>query len=319
VHPSGYNGDLSNAARQQQVQRRNQLISGVFSDGHTTVATPFLEHPPMALEALRKGARRFTWELLPPAARRFVKFTWAGVGGRIKPRWPHVEPFGASTAAGLHDQLRAQLEKVNVNVPTELCRIMTRHGSDKGAGWHNYTTVYDHLFTNLRGKQVSLFELGIGTNNPTLASSMGVDGKPGASLRGWAEYFRSGKIFGADIDQDILFNEGRIKTFHCDQLRKSAIEEMWTSSPLSDQFEIVIEDGLHTFEANVSFLENSLHKVRKGGYYIIEDIKQGDLPRWRDRLRNHYSVIHSDFSFCLVRLPSKSNDSDNALLVGRRH
>lgn len=94
---------------------------------------------------------------------------------------------------------------------------------------------------------------------------------------------------------------------------------MWASSPLRDEFEIVIEDGLHTFEANVSFLENSLHKVRKGGYYIIEDIKQGDLPQWRDRLRSHYSVTYSDFSFCLVRLPSKFNDFDNALLVGRRH
>jgi len=273
----------------------------------------------MAVKTLRRRIRRFTWELLPPVARNFIKFTYASVVGRVKRRRPQVEAFGASTAAEQHDQLRAQLEEVNVNVPTKLCRIMTRYGSDKGAGWHNYTTVYHHLFTNLRRKQVNLFELGIGTNNPNLASSMGVDGKPGASLRGWADYFRSGQIFGADIDQNILFNEGRIKTFHCDQLRKSAIEEMWASSPLRDEFEIVIEDGLHTFEANVSFFENSLHKIRKGGYYIIEDVKQNDLPRWRERLRSHYSVRYSEFSFCLVNLPWKFNDSDNILLVARRH
>jgi hypothetical protein len=273
----------------------------------------------MALEAVRRGVRRFTWDLFPPAARSFIKFALAGIGGRINQRRPHVEAFGASTALELHDQLRAQLEEVNVNVPTKLCRIMTRYGSDKGAGWHNYTTVYHHLFRNLGSRRLNLFELGIGTNNPNLPSSMGVDGKPGASLRGWADYFRSGHIFGADIDRDILFNEGRIKTFHCDQLRKSAIEEMWASSPLRDEFEIVIEDGLHTFEASVSFLENSLHKVRKAGYYIIEDIKQDDLPRWRERLRSHYSVTHTEFSFCLVSLPSKFNDYDNVLLVSRRH
>jgi len=273
----------------------------------------------MALEALKRGIRRSTWELLPRAARNFVKFGWASIGGRIKQRRPQVEAFGASTAAELHDQLRAQLEEVNVNLPTALCRTMTRFGSDKGAGRHNYTTVYHRLFTNLRSTQLNLFELGIGTDNPNLASSMGVDGKPGASLRGWANYFRSGQIFGADIDRAILFNEGRIQTFHCDQLSKSAIEEMWARPQLRDEFEIVIEDGLHTFEANVSFLESSVHKVRKGGYYIIEDLKQDDLPRWREHLRSRYSVTYSEFSFCLVSLPWRRNDADNILLVARRH
>jgi hypothetical protein len=273
----------------------------------------------MALETLRSGIRRVTWELLPQATRNFLKFLFASVAGRIKRRSPQVEAFGASTAAQLHNQLRSQLEEVNVNVPTKLCRIMTRYGSDKGAGRHNYTTLYDHLFANLRTKQLKLFELGIGTNNPALASNMGVAGKPGASLRGWADYFRSGQIFGADIDRDVLFNEGRIKTFHCDQLSRSSIEEMWASPLLRDEFEIVIEDGLHTLEANVSFLENSLRKVRKGGYYIVEDVKQDDLPRWRELLRSHFTVTHSEFSFCLANLPWRLNDSDNILLVARRH
>ena len=195
---------------------------------------------------------------------------------------------------------------------------MTRYGSDKGAGRHNYTTLYHHLFRNLRNKQVTVFELGIGTNNPALPSNMGVAGNPGASLRGWADYFPSGQIFGADIDRDILFDEDRIKTFHCDQLSKSSIEQMWASPLLPEDFEIVIEDGLHTLEANVSFLENSLHKVRRGGYYIIEDVKQDDVPRWRELLRSHYAVAHPEFSFCLANLPWRLNDSDNVLLIARR-
>src|SRR2546423_475374 len=195
----------------------------------TNVCPPSHEHPIMALETLRSGIRRFTWEPLPPGTRNFLKFGFASVAGRIKRRSAQVEAFGAATAADLHSQLRAQLEEVNVNLPTELCRIMTRYGSDKGAGRHNYTTLYHHLFRNLRNKQVTVFELGIGTNNPALPSNMGVAGNPGASLRGWADYFPSGQIFGADIDREILFNEDRIKTFHCDQLSKSSIEQMWAS------------------------------------------------------------------------------------------
>lgn len=273
----------------------------------------------MDLNTLPQGIRRFTWDILPPAARNSVKSAWSNLVGSIKGHRPKVEVFGASIAQHLHNQLRAQLERVNVNDPTELCRIMTRHGSDKGTGRHNYTRVYHHLFANLTNRRVNLFELGIGTNNPNLVSSMGVAGKPGASLRGWADFFRSGQIFGADVDRDILFNGDRIKTFYCDQLKRSAIKEMWANPPLKEEFDIVIEDGLHTFEANVSFLENSLHKVRKGGYYIVEDVRTDDLSRWRERLRSHYGVTHSDFSFCLVSLPWLFNNSDNNLLVARRH
>ena len=45
-------------------------------------------------------------------------------------------------------------------------------------------------------------------------------------------------------------------------------------------FDIIIEDGLHTFEANKCFFENSIHKVKRGGIYIIEDITNIDLPKF---------------------------------------
>lgn len=43
---------------------------------------------------------------------------------------------------------------VDVTIPTDLCEIMGRNRSDKGAiniteSWHNYTTVYYGLFTPL--------------------------------------------------------------------------------------------------------------------------------------------------------------------------
>ena len=218
----------------------------------------------------------------------------------------------------MHGQLQTQVRETDVNSRTPLCRIMTSYGSDKGIGRHNYTRLYYNLLAPLRDSNLRLFELGIGTNNPNLVSTMGERGKPGASLRGWAEFFPRGEIMGADIDRDILFREGRIKTFYCDQLSKDAIDMMWAQPELSGEFDVLIEDGLHTFEANIFFLENSLHKVRRGGYYIVEDVRQADLPRWRERLA-YYSAAHSDFSFLLVRLPWMFNDSDNNLLVAKRN
>jgi hypothetical protein len=103
-----------------------------------------------------------------------------------------------------------------------LCEIMGRNLSDKGhlyitRSWHNYTTFYYSIFKNKRNAPLRLFELGLGTNNVNLPSNMGAEGRPGASLYGWAEFFPIANIFGADIDKDILFNNDRISTFYCDQ------------------------------------------------------------------------------------------------------
>lgn len=67
--------------------------------------------------------------------------------------------------------------------------------------------------------------------------------------------FSNSEIFGADIDTDMLFNTDRIKTFYCDQTNPHIIKYMWNEPALEENFDIIIEDGLHTFSANVCFLK----------------------------------------------------------------
>ena len=40
-----------------------------------------------------------------------------------------------------------------------------------------------------------------------------------------------------------------------------------------NNFDIIIDDGLHTLDAGIVFFENSFEKLRKDGVYIIEDVK----------------------------------------------
>ena len=167
----------------------------------------------------------------------------------------------------------------NKNVLSKLCEI---HGSDKGYidynlktpfGWrsHSYSNYYYNLFDHCRNEIKLLFELGIGTNNPNLPSNMTSNGKPGASLKIWKDYFPNCEIYGADIEKDILFNEERIVTFHVDQLIKDSIDQMWVKIQ-KNNFDIIIDDGLHTAEASISFFLNSFNKLKQGGIYIIEDV-----------------------------------------------
>jgi SAM-dependent methyltransferase len=203
---------------------------------------------------------------------------------------------------------------------TPLCEIMGRCGSDKGSidienSWHNYTTFYYSIFKDLREKELRIFELGLGTNNPNIPSNMGPNGVPGASLYGWSEFFPNSHIFGADIDTNILFNTEKIKTFYCDQTNPEIIKKMWDEPELQDNFDIIVEDGLHTFNANVCFLENSIHKLKQNGFFIIEDILPWEQYLFVNKIKDWESQ-YKGYIFTLLKVPSKRNiNFDNTLLV----
>jgi SAM-dependent methyltransferase len=201
---------------------------------------------------------------------------------------------------------------------TPLCEIMGNCGSDKGnvnisTSWHNYTTFYYSIFKNLSENKLRLFELGLGTNNVTMASNMGQNGTPGASIYGWSLFFPNAEVFGADIDTAILFNTDRIKTFYCDQTNPEIIKNMWNESDLQENFDIIIEDGLHTFEANVCFFENSIHKLNPNGYYIIEDIVTNDEHKIIAKIKE-WENQYTDCTFTYLKIPA-SNICDNNLVV----
>jgi predicted methyltransferase len=134
-------------------------------------------------------------------------------------------------------------------------------------------------------------------------------GTPGGSLRGWRDYFSNSKIFGADIDKDILIQEDRINTYYCDQTDSSSVKEL--CSNFDFKFDVVIEDGLHTFEANKIFLENFIDVVKDGGIFIIEDI---DIKYFSEF--NEYILLNRDKykHFELLIIPNEKNKGDNNVI-----
>lgn len=198
---------------------------------------------------------------------------------------------------------------------TTLCAIMTSFGSDKGDGRHNYTTLYSKLFSPWRNEKICLFELGIGTNFTDIPSNMGAAGTPGASLFGWSLYFPNAQIFGADIDRRILFNEKNIHTYYCDQREEKSIHALFSNEDLKDlKFDIIIDDGLHEFEASLNFLKPSIQKLKKGGIYITEDLdpsSRAAFAKILPALREFLSVEFID----TLNIPYPLNRFDNSLLI----
>jgi len=211
-------------------------------------------------------------------------------------------------------------KKDNLNLLSELC---DKYGSDKGEikqsghpyPWPSQTFAdfYSRLFDHCRLGIKKVFECGLGTNNPNLVSSMGVTGMPGASLRVWKDYFPHAQVYGADIDRDILFKEDRITTFFIDQTDPRTIAEFWGAVGCDD-FDLMVDDGLHTFEAGVCLFEHSISKLSKDGIYIIEDIGIANLSKYQ-----HY-FAQKDYKVEFVNLlrPYFWLD-DNSLVVIRKN
>jgi hypothetical protein len=155
--------------------------------------------------------------------------------------------------------------------------LFDRYGSDKAAA-HNYHLIYRHILP--RPDEIeAMLEIGLGTNHVDVASHMGRDGRPGASLRAFRDYLPRAQVFGADIDRRILFAEDRIETFFVDQTQPASVAAL--AAQLPAELDLIIDDGLHSPNANIAVLTMALSKVKVGGWVVIEDIDRAALPIWQ--------------------------------------
>ena len=198
----------------------------------------------------------------------------------------------------------------NFSSNSKLSNLMNHYGSDKGGknNHHNYADYYSEIFFHKRSEVKNLLEIGLGTNDVNLPSNMGKDGIPLASLKAWRDYFFNANIFGADIDKNILKNENRIKTFYVDQTNPVTIDKMFKDIGV-DNFDIILEDGLHEFNANICFFENSIKYLSSNGTYIIEDVYYKD----QEKFINYFKKLN--YNFAVIDIYHQINISNNCLIV----
>jgi len=170
-------------------------------------------------------------------------------------------------------------DTVQDDATAELAYLFNRYGSDKSSA-HNYHLLYGPMLGPRRYEPLQLFEVGLGTNNLAIASSMGVSGRPGASLRAFRDFLPNAQIFGADIDRNILFSEERIKTHFVDQTCEGSFDALALALGTGG-FDFVIDDGLHSPNANLATMLFALRILKKGGTFVVEDISTHAIPLWQ--------------------------------------
>lgn len=259
---------------------------------------------------------------LPPSVRQtLIAADRLAMGGRGLLR------YRASAGKRLQNRILREscFTHFAMHYPTRTCSsfaaLCDKYGSDKGTRSpgphayshppHSYADFYAMLFDHCRLSIRKIFECGLGTTNPSIASNMGVTGRPGASLRAWRDYFPHAVIYGADIDRTILFTEDRIATFELDQTNPASIAALWRNPDLRD-FDLIVDDGLHTFEAAISLFEHSHDRLRSGGIYVVEDVT---LPTLEQLVRyfasRPWQVGYVTFS------PKQPGEQESSLFIVR--
>jgi hypothetical protein len=130
-----------------------------------------------------------------------------------------------------------------------------KFGTDKSSEGHDYLAFYETLLQGMRHQDVRILEVGI---------------LFGASLRMWQEYFPNGTIIGADIHPGVKSLEGeRIVTEIVDQ---GNLEDLARLCTRHGPFDIVVEDGSHMWEHQITTFKTVFPFVRESGIFIIEDL-----------------------------------------------
>lgn len=237
-----------------------KLISSLFDFSFLNILSTFKAYVPNSAGTYRAKARQ-TIESINRFPLAMTEYLESHGGQRIY-------------SQSIFDFLQSRPE---VSQPGVLGDLFVQYGSDKST-FHNYDLVYERILGD-PNQVTAILEIGLGTNNPKIISTMGFAGKPGASLRAFKSYFSNATIFGADVDREILFCEERIQTFFVDQLCSQTFLEL--ARYLPSDFDLIIDDGLHSVDANMRTLNFALPLLKIGGWLVIEDIGENSLELWK--------------------------------------
>jgi hypothetical protein len=166
------------------------------------------------------------------------------------------------------------------------------HVTDKattypGVSVHGYTNIYDPILTPYRDKPIRMLEIGI-----CMEGSQG-----GHSVRMWRDYFSEASLYTFDIvNMSEVINSvefgGRVHFFQGDQGNRESMSAMYEAFG-TKPFDVILEDGSHTYEHQMISLGHLFKYVKSKGYYLLEDISIPGHPVCCIRNDETYEVLQN--------------------------
>lgn len=141
--------------------------------------------------------------------------------------------------------------------------------------WTHYLSVYEHHFNRFVNRPLTLIEIGC---------------LHGGSLQMWKRYFGPhATIVGIDIDPAVKSHEEdqihiRIGDQSDTKFLKSLVDEF-------GPFDIVIDDGSHICEHQVTSFQELYPHVKDNGIYAVEDLHTNYWPEYNGGYKKNSSFI----------------------------
>jgi hypothetical protein len=133
---------------------------------------------------------------------------------------------------------------------------------------HSYLELYHTLLARMQTTATNVLEIGIGCART----------KNGGSIMLWRDYFTKAQIYGLDIVPremviDELQEDQRVVLY----TQTNAYDQEFVDKNLKDkQFDFMLDDGPHTLESMLKFIELYSGLLTDDGILIIEDLQSID-------------------------------------------
>jgi cephalosporin hydroxylase len=164
--------------------------------------------------------------------------------------------------AGAHLGLRSKtlkgLRRVSAlwNAASEMDALVARHQGRRLNKWQHYYEIYDRHFAPFRGREARILEIGV---------------ESGGSLELWRSYFGpAATIVGLDINPKCQAFEAPNTFVRIGSQGDEAF--LLKVAAEFGPFDIVIEDGSHTYEHQIGTFRALFAHVNAGGMYCCEDL-----------------------------------------------
>jgi hypothetical protein len=145
--------------------------------------------------------------------------------------------------------------------------LAEKYGTDKGPNAHLYTSRYDMYLEQYRDIEFNLLEIGV---------------FDGASVKMWKEYFPKATIVAIDIDPRCKeYEEDRIHIHIGDQTDIEFLNDIVNTY---GHFEVILDDGGHSWKQQIVSYETLFPRLTPGGLYFLEDMHTSYVPQslWAD-------------------------------------
>lgn len=184
-------------------------------------------------------------------------------------------------------------------------------GLNRGTGYgnwggdlnkNNYTKFYESVLSDRRDSKMNFLEIGV---------------FKGYGLASFSDYLPNSKIYGLDLsNKEFLLNKNDLEkmgAFSNNNLVGVYSGDSRTPLTWDDEvhklplFDIIIDDGLHRLNAQLTTFKNFWPKLKKGGVYVIEDIlKKNEL-----QLEKH--IKESEFSESIINFKIEHPNKNSIL------